>query len=181
MTDATGLRITVFLGGTSSERDVSLASGIRITEALRRRGHLVVAVDPAHGPLSAADEQVLLGGTVVKTVPPSQAELRRMTREALPRLARNIPLRGDADVVFLGLHGGYGEDGTIQAMLDLAGIPYTGSGIVGSALGMDKELSKHLFRATGVPTADWLMARAAARRQAVETRLDRRSDRGKGG
>lgn len=64
------------------------------------------------------------------------------------------------DVVWLALHGGTGEDGTIQALLDLAGIPYTGSGHLASALAMDKDLSKHLFRAAGVGTADWWMVRA---------------------
>src|SRR5262249_59069216 len=63
-----------------------------------------------------------------------------------------------ADVLFLALHGGHGEDGTIQALLDLTGVPYTGSGHLASALAMDKDLSKRLFRAAGVPTADWLMA-----------------------
>ncbi len=64
------------------------------------------------------------------------------------------------DVVWLALHGGIGEDGTVQALLELAGIPYTGSGHLASALAMDKDLSKHLFRAAGVPTADWWMVRA---------------------
>jgi D-alanine-D-alanine ligase len=62
-----------------------------------------------------------------------------------------------ADVVWLALHGGRGEDGTIQALFDLAGVRYTGSGVLGSALAMDKDLSKQLFRAAGVPTADWRM------------------------
>jgi D-alanine-D-alanine ligase len=65
-----------------------------------------------------------------------------------------------ADVLFLALHGGQGEDGTLQALLDLTGVPYTGSGHLASALAMDKDLSKKLFRAAGVPTADWLMAPA---------------------
>ena len=64
------------------------------------------------------------------------------------------------EVVWLALHGGTGEDGTIQALLDLAGIRYTGSGHLASALAMDKDLSKILFRAAGVPTADWWMVRA---------------------
>ncbi len=62
-----------------------------------------------------------------------------------------------ADVAWLALHGGWGEDGTIQAMFDLAGVTYTGSGHLASALAMDKDLSKHLFRAAGVRTADWRM------------------------
>lgn len=65
-----------------------------------------------------------------------------------------------ADVVWLALHGGTGEDGTLQALFDLAGIRYTGSGHLGSALAMDKDLSKQLFRAAGVATADWRMLRA---------------------
>ena len=62
-----------------------------------------------------------------------------------------------ADVTWLALHGGTGEDGTIQALLDLAQIRYTGSGVLGSALAMDKDLSKRLFRAADVPTAEWRM------------------------
>ena len=63
-----------------------------------------------------------------------------------------------ADLVFLALHGGAGEDGRLQAMLDLAGLSYTGSNHIASAAAMDKDLSKRLFRSVGVPTADWLMA-----------------------
>ncbi len=68
----------------------------------------------------------------------------------------------DADVVFLALHGGAGEDGRIQAVLDLAGMAYTGSNHIASAAAMDKELSKRLFRSVGVPTPDWLMAPATS-------------------
>lgn len=66
----------------------------------------------------------------------------------------------NADVVWLALHGGSGEDGTIQALLDLAGVRYTGSGVLGSALAMDKDLSKRIFRSVGVPTAQWRMVTA---------------------
>jgi len=148
------LRIAVLMGGTSSERDVSLASGIRITEALRARGHDVVAVDTVSGSLSPAEEQKLLAGGVVKTIPPDTKSLVRMNA-AMQGTLRTLP---QADVLFLALHGGQGEDGTLQALLDLTGVPYTGSGHLASALAMDKDLSKHLFRAAGVPTADWLMA-----------------------
>ena len=71
-----------------------------------------------------------------------------------------LPAARAAEVVWLALHGGTGEDGTIQAMFDLAGVRYTGSGHLASAIAMDKDLSKILFRAAGVPTADWQMARA---------------------
>jgi D-alanine-D-alanine ligase len=157
------MRITVLMGGTSAERDVSLASGLRIAAALRERGHQVVTLDTARGTLSAKDEEQLLAkGNVVKKEPPSRDELKRLASETLPQMLRALPALREADVVFMGLHGGYGEDGTIQALLDMAGIRYTGSGHVGSALAMDKDLSKHLFRRAGVPTADWHMARRDA-------------------
>jgi D-alanine-D-alanine ligase len=155
------MRITVLMGGTSSERDVSLASGLRIAEALRSRGHDVKVVDTAKGPVSETDERAMLAGGVVKTKPPTPDELARMNAESLAAMASRLPVRGDCDVAFLALHGGRGEDGTIQALLDLAGVPYTGSGHLASALAMDKDLSKHLMRAFGVRTADWIMATAA--------------------
>ncbi len=151
------MRVTVLMGGTSSERDVSLASGLRVAGALRAAGHDVRVVDTARGTLSAGDEQAMLeGGRVVKTVPPDVQALVRLNR-ALPATLDHL---AETDVIFLALHGGTGEDGTIQALLDLTGIPYTGSGHLASALAMDKDLSKHLFRSAGVPTADWLMAPA---------------------
>jgi D-alanine-D-alanine ligase len=148
--------ITLFLGGTSSERDVSLASGVRIAAALRERGYTVKLVDPAVGPMSADAEKALLTGRVVNTTPPSREALDTMARESLPKLVQNIPLPNQTDAVFLGLHGGYGEDGTIQALLDVVGTPYTGSGHLASAIALDKDVSKQLFRYTGVPTADWI-------------------------
>jgi D-alanine-D-alanine ligase len=146
------------MGGTSSERDVSLASGLRIAEALRTRGHTVAAVDTAKGALSEDDERRTIAGGVVKQLPPTPEELARMKAESVAETAARLPKRGDCDVAFLALHGGSGEDGTIQALLDLAGVPYTGSGHMASALAMDKDLSKHLMRAHDVTTADWLMA-----------------------
>src|SRR3954468_17107306 len=150
------------MGGTSAERDVSLASGLRVTEALRSRGHDVVAIDTARGTLSRDDEKALLARKVVQPTPPSQSELERMARETLPQMQRVLPSLREADVVFLGLHGGSGEEGTIQALLDLAGIPYTGSGHLASALAMDKDLSKHLFVRNDVLTAEWVMATRAS-------------------
>src|SRR3954470_8359526 len=152
------MRIIVLMGGTSSERDVSLASGLRIAEALRTKGHTVKTVDTAKGPITEAEERQMLAGGVVKTTPPTPEELARMRAESVTETAARLPKRGDCDVAFLALHGGSGEDGTIQALLDLAGVPYTGSGHLPSALAMDKDLSKHLFRAHDVGTANWLMA-----------------------
>ena len=110
------LKIVVLMGGTSSERDVSLASGIRIAEALRSLGHDGHARSIRRAGRSAPRSSARWAPAASCSVaPPSQESLRQMAREALPRLASNLPRRGDADVVFLGLHGGIGEDGTIQA------------------------------------------------------------------
>ena len=152
------MKITVLMGGTSAERDVSLASGLRIAQALRSKGHDVIALDTARGVIDAEEEQQLLRNGVVKTAPPSLEMLQQMTRTSLSPSLGSLPAIRQADVVFLALHGGQGEDGTIQALLDMTGVPYTGSGHLGSALAMDKDLSKTLFRAAGVLTADWLMA-----------------------
>jgi len=151
------MRITVLMGGTSAERDVSIASGLRIVQALRSRGHDVKAFDTARGVIKQEDEaQVAAEGMKVK--PPSLEDLAHMERTSLSPSLGTDPAVRDAEVVFLALHGGQGEDGTIQALLDLSGVRYTGSGHLSSALAMDKDLSKQLFRAASVMTADWLMA-----------------------
>lgn len=150
------MKITVLLGGASSERDVSMASGLRIADALRQKGHDVLLVDPAKGAIDGAAEHALREYGV-KTTPPTLHELRKLA--TLPTLTQ-LPEVAGADVVFLALHGGQGEDGTLQALLDMAGIRYTGSGHLASALAMDKELSKIILRAAGVGTPDWLMAPA---------------------
>ena len=155
------MNITVLMGGTSAERNVSLASGLRIVEALRARGHDVRAVDPARDVISAAEEGRLRSGGV-PSVPPTVAELEELARHAVTASLGSMSEVRDADVVFLALHGGEGEDGTVQALLDMAGVRYTGSGRLASALAMDKDLSKRLFRTAGVQTADWLMAPPAA-------------------
>ena len=154
------MRIVVLMGGTSSERDVSLASGLRIAAALRNKGHDVVAVDTVRGALTAGEEQAMLAGGVMRTLPPDRAQLARLGAATLPAAVRELGGASGADVVFLALHGGQGEDGTLQALLDLTNVPYTGSGHLASALAMDKDLSKRLFRDAGVLTPDWQMLRA---------------------
>ncbi len=155
------MNITVMMGGTSAERDVSLASGVRIVRALRSRGHTVTPMDPAMGVLSEQAFEELTHG-VMKREPPTLAQLRKLERTELSPVLVTLPVVREADVVFLALHGGLGENGTVQAMLDAAHVCYTGSGHLASALAMDKDLSKVLFRSAGVPTADWLMAPATA-------------------
>jgi D-alanine-D-alanine ligase len=153
------MNITVLMGGTSSERNVSLASGIRIVQALRGNGHKVTPLDPARGVISD-DEQRELATGKVGTEPPSLEALSKFAEGTfLPNLTSMKEIK-DADVAFLALHGGQGEDGTIQALLDMAHVKYTGSGHLSSALAMDKDLSKKLFRVADVKTADWLMAPA---------------------
>jgi len=153
------MNITVLMGGTSSERNVSLASGIRIVQALRGNGHKVTPLDPARGVISDAEQRELATGKV-GTEPPSLEALSRFAEGTfLPNLTSMKEIK-DADVAFLALHGGQGEDGTIQALLDMAHVKYTGSGHLSSALAMDKDLSKKLFRVADVKTADWLMAPA---------------------
>ncbi len=154
------MKIAVLFGGTSEERDVSIASAAQIIPALRSLGHEVVAVDTASGRLAGPAEQRLLTSGVGPQ-PPSGSALAGMKRGA-PALAAETADMRDVDVVFLALHGGAGEDGRIQAVLDLAGLPYTGSNHIASAAAMDKDLSKRLFRAAGVPTADWRMAPVTA-------------------
>jgi len=153
------MKIAVLFGGTSSERDVSVASGAQVVKALTEAGYEVLAVDTALGVLGPGDQKRLLA-TGVAPKPPKEEELAIIRSDA-SALTRSAGFK-DVDVVFLALHGGTGEDGTIQAFLDLAGFTYTGSGLLGSANAMDKDISKQLFRAAGVPTADWLMAPADA-------------------
>jgi D-alanine-D-alanine ligase len=154
------MRITVLTGGTSSERDVAIASAVQIVTALRSKHHDVAVVDTARGYIPMADESRLLSGSV-GIAPPSIDELHSLERGLLLSGLGNLAVIRDADVLFLALHGGRGEDGTIQTLLEVVGVPYTGSGPLGSAMAMDKDVSKRLFRNAGVPTADWTMAPAA--------------------
>jgi D-alanine-D-alanine ligase len=157
------MHITVLTGGTSSERDVALASARQIVAALRERGHDVSVVDTALGYVPARDEASLLEAAV-GAEPPSLEHLRSLERGLLLSGLAGLRAVRDADVLFLALHGGHGEDGTLQTLLEMVGVPYTGSGRLGSAMAMDKDISKRLFRQAGVPTADWCMAPVPAMR-----------------
>lgn len=148
------MKIAVLFGGDSMERDVSIASAAQVVGALRSRGHEVIAYDSGRGRLTSADEQHLFASKIDRAPPDKRVVTSLPTVVSAPDLAH-------VDVVFIAMHGGSGEDGTVQALLDLAGIPYTGSGKLGSALGWDKDVAKRLFLAAGVPTPDWLMAPVA--------------------
>ncbi|NDU85104.1 MAG: D-alanine--D-alanine ligase [Ferrovum sp.] len=151
------LKVAVLMGGYSAERDISLASACQVVLALRRLGHQVRAVDTARGWLTKEQEEVLFQVGVSRTYPPEQ-----QARCGVPAW---LSLPGDftPDLWFLALHGGAGEDGRMQGLLEMTGIPYTGSGVLGSSVAMDKDVSKRLLRLAGVPTADWCMAPVSER------------------
>jgi D-alanine-D-alanine ligase len=152
------MRIAVLFGGTNSERDVSIATAGQVFRALRERGHDVMAFDTTAGRLKPAEEEALLESRV----PAEEPDRSTIPGEDLTMQLIMEPggLRS-ADVVFLALHGGTGENGTIQGLLELASIPYTGSGVLASAVAMDKDVAKRLLRVAGVPTPDWIMATTA--------------------
>jgi D-alanine-D-alanine ligase len=155
------MRVGVLTGGASAERAVAFAGASQIVEALRGRGHTVSVVDTVTGLLGPADEQRLLSAAVGRD-PPAVADLDERERAMLSNGLATLPAVRDAEVLFLCLHAGRGEGGILQAVLDVIGVPYTGSGALGSALAMDKDLSKRLFRAAGVPVPAWFMAPVAA-------------------
>jgi D-alanine-D-alanine ligase len=159
------MKIAVLLGGASAEREVSLASGLAVVKALRERGHDVATVDTARGFVPLEQEASLLPEGV-RAAPPAD-----LTDVLPPGKIAEIQQVRDADVAFLALHGGAGEDGKLQTLLEMSGIRYTGSGSLGSGIAMDKDVSKRLFRDADIPTAPWRIARApdlAYDREAVE-------------
>ncbi|MBQ8111119.1 MAG: D-alanine--D-alanine ligase [Clostridia bacterium] len=161
------MNIVVLCGGLSMERNVSVTGGTLICRALRELGHRAVLVDMFYG-LEDCDEAPerlfenlpeLVQTRVSEEVPDLDA-VRASRKWKSPSLVGKgvFELCGLADVVFLALHGACGEDGRIQAALELMGIPYTGSGYLGSAIAMDKDLTKLLVRAAGVRTPQWRVA-----------------------
>jgi len=158
------MRVTVLMGGDSVEREVSLASGCQVARALRDRGHRVTALDTLQGVLSHGQEEEILAAGVRPpgAIPPGRLPGGLRDLPGLPEVA-------EADVLFLTLHGGAGEDGTLQTLLELAGVPFTGSGRLGCTLAMDKEVSKRLLRDAGVATPGWLTGPRPA--QEVEEEL----------
>ncbi len=167
--------VMVLLGGPSAEHDVSVVSGTAIVDALRADGFpvesILIGLDGAWWWLPAGHER---GGR-----PPSAyddpaglgASGPWSAGSALDRLAAARP----APVVFVALHGPFGEDGTVQALLEVADLAYTGSGVTASALGMDKVIFKRLARGLGLPVVDWRevgAARWAADREGVLRELE---------
>ncbi|MCI0330668.1 MAG: D-alanine--D-alanine ligase [candidate division Zixibacteria bacterium] len=147
------LRVLLLAGGDSPEREVSLASGRAVAEAVGKLGHSLLAIDPATGKsLLGPNGKFLADG--VHELPPDSKSLAVIRQKGAIRTVEKFDFSA-VDVIFNILHGGRGEDGTIQALLDLAEKPYTGSGVLASALAMNKHASKKLFQAEGIPTPDW--------------------------
>lgn len=154
------MKIAVLCGGYSHERDVSLSTGTGAAHALRERGHRVALVDVFLGVEQLPEDIDTLFTVEDKDQRRSVSE-QEPDLEALRRLRPGRRLVGPgvleicehADMAFLALHGGNGENGQLQATLDMYGIPYTGSGYIGSALAMDKELTKSLLLQSGIGTA----------------------------
>lgn len=140
------MKVALLMGGRSSEREISLRTGAGIARSLRALGHSVTAVDSATG-------RMLPEGDEERAAAPAE-EVRALAVGATGALVQAQALR-EAEVVFLALHGGDGEDGTVQALLELAGKPYTGSGVLASALAMNKATAKRLFERAGIPTPRW--------------------------
>jgi D-alanine-D-alanine ligase len=145
------LRVAVLMGGSSSERPISLSTGDMIRSALDPSLYAATTVD-------TRDVLSLMGpGAAPAIEGPSPVGVDGASSGAAMAAARPAhvaPVDGRPDVVFIALHGKGGEDGSVQGMLELMGVPYTGSGILASALAMDKRMAKRLFRGAGVPVIE---------------------------
>ena len=160
------MKIAVLCGGLSPERNVSISSGTKIAGALQESGHQVVLLDMFFGledytgDIAAIfDNPPALGGTHIDESAPDLESVRAQRKLRSPSLfgAHVLEVCAMADIVFLALHGRTGEDGRVQATLDLLGIPYTGSGYLGSAIAMDKDLTKRVVAPLGVKTPAWML------------------------
>lgn len=163
------MKIIVLAGGLSTERDVSLTSGAGICRTLRERGHKAVLLDVFLGlpdaPENLEDVFEMPDGNLsiaegIKTTEPDLAAVKASRADQSDCfLGPNvIELCRMADIAFLGLHGGFGEDGRLQAAFDILGIRYTGPDSLGNALAMDKSVTKQIFQKNHIPTPEgtWL-------------------------
>ena len=159
------MKIVVLGGGISTERHVSLVTASSVCKGLRQLGHKAVFVDMFLGledydgkPEDLFDcEDGHLPGASIEHTEPDLEKVRAMRKDKSPsRLGKGVlDICRLADCVFLGLHGADGEDGKIQAALDLLGVPYTGSDYLGSAMAMNKATGKIVMEANGILTPPW--------------------------
>ncbi|MCS6845407.1 MAG: D-alanine--D-alanine ligase [Caldilineales bacterium] len=153
------LRVGVVFGGRSGEHEVSLRSATSVMRALQAAGYVVV-------PLAMDREGRWLEGPEA---------LRLLAGEATEQRARPLPpadLLQRLDVVFPVLHGPFGEDGTVQGLLELLDVPYVGCGVLASAIGMDKAASKAIFAAAGLPLVPYLVLKRCDWEAAPEATMD---------
>ena len=154
------MKIVVLCGGISTEREISIVSGAGVCGALRQKGHRAILLDVYFGDeyadlMNAFPEEYDLKSAesyIHSFDGKAAAAVQNANRSFFG--ANVIKLCKMADIVFLALHGAEGENGKVQAAFDLHGIRYTGTGYVGSALAMDKVLSRIMFRANGIPVAE---------------------------
>ena len=147
-------RIAVILGGRSSENAISRASAASVVGALEQSGNEVVTVEiEQSGRWQLASSNRLLQGQGAIDPPNEEAGNSLLQAGELERLPNREIARAlsDVDVVFPVLHGPFGEDGTVQGLLELAGVPYVGAGVLASALCMDKDMFKAVLRDHGIP------------------------------
>ena len=159
------MKVVVLGGGLSTERQVSMVSATSVCKALRSIGHQAVFVDMYlglenyEGELEAAFDAAdgLCGDAAIeKQAPDLEAVKASRKFKSKSRLGKNVlEICALADCVFLGLHGEDGEDGKIQAALELLGVPYTGSGPVSSGMAMDKAITKRIMESAGILTPNW--------------------------
>lgn len=159
------MKIVVLGGGVSTERNVAQVTATSVCQALRRRGHQAIYVDMFLGmenydkPLEEAfsEPDGLCGAVEIRTEAPDlQKVWNSRKKQSASRLGKNvIEICAMADCVFLGLHGKDGEDGKIQAILEMTGVPYTGSGPLASALAMNKAMAKRVLMPCGIRTPAW--------------------------
>lgn len=146
------MKVLLLAGGDSSERNVSLSSGEAVMSALAGLGHTVLALDPATGGRLLPSGQGLIPAEA--TTQGTSLPVKHHSPPALAEALGQGDIR-DTDVVFIALHGGSGENGRIQCLLELAGKRFTGSGMLASALAMNKATAKRLFAGIGVTTPGW--------------------------
>lgn len=147
------LKVVVLAGGTSPERNVSLASGDAVFKALTEAGHQPIRVDPGTPSKVYHPDEMFIAGEVGEQPPdPQVAEITsNEVCELLTVIQSHTP-----DAVFPILHGGWGEDGRLQSLLEIADVCYVGSGPRASAVAMHKPTTKRLFQWKGIPTPDWV-------------------------
>jgi D-alanine-D-alanine ligase len=161
------LRVGVVYGGRSGEHEISLRSAATVIGALDPRRHEVVPI------AITKDGRWLTGPESVRLLDESQRVLAPVAEHGeevilppVPSRGALVPVAGGSaapalDVVFPVLHGTFGEDGTIQGLLDMAGVPYVGAGVLASSVGMDKAVMKAVFRDAGLPGCRWIAVRPA--------------------